>query len=386
MLIVLLLTSLIACTPASAHSYSVAYTKIDLFSSQTVIQFAIDDLSLIECIDGIDTNGDYVLDANELAQGQAKVAKWMDQNLIIKINGQPASLLQAQLTLNDDLPFKNEFKFWDSKGYEDHSISNVKIVTAKIQLKAVQPGETITVEDHFHESIPAQYGNFINILKDGQLQATTVLFQDMWSYTFKTALSSPNQPVNQTETLAHSGVDWLRFLKLGSQHILTGLDHLLFLLTLILLRMKIRDYAKIITSFTIAHSLTLALSVLGIITLPSKFVESMIALSIIYVALENLFFQKTAKYRWALTFLFGLIHGMGFADLLIEMHLPPKQLAESLLSFNLGIEITQLTLVALAFPLLWHWHKTRSYMSTFKLLNLFAVVTAFVWLIQRILA
>lgn len=380
----LLLTSLLICSPVSAHSYSVAYTKIDISSSQTSVQFAIDDLSIIECLEGIDLNGDYKLDANELAEGQAKIAKWIDQNLEVQINGQKESLLGAQLSLNDELPFKNDFKFWDDKGYDVHSIPDVKIVTAKITLEKIPPGESITIADHFHDSIPAQYGNFLNILNEGHLEETTVLFQNTWSYTYNT----PAQPSssNHTATPEHAKVDWLRFLKLGSNHILTGLDHLLFLLTLILLKMKIRDYAKIITSFTIAHSLTLALTVLGIIHLPSKFVETMIAVSIMYVALENLFFSKNAKYRWTLTFFFGLIHGMGFADLLMEMHLPPSQIAVSLLSFNLGIEITQLALVALAFPILWYWHKSRWYPSTFKILNMFAVVTALVWIIQRILA
>jgi hydrogenase/urease accessory protein HupE len=353
-------------------------------SSQTTVQFAIDDLSIIECVDGIDVNGDYKLDANELAEGQAKVAKWIDRNLEVQINGQKESLIGTQLSLDDELPFKNDFTFWDDKGYDVHSIPDVKIVTAKIVIDKISHGESITIADHFHESIPAQYGNFLNILNDGHLEVTTVLFQNLWSYTYKSS-AQPSSSSNPA-TPAHANVDWLRFLKLGSNHILTGLDHLLFLLTLILLKMKLRDYAKIITSFTIAHSLTLALTVLGIIHLPSKFVETMIAVSIMYVAIENIFFSKNAKYRWTLTFFFGLIHGMGFADLLMEMHLPPSQIAISLLSFNLGIEITQLTLVALAFLLLWYWHKSRWYPSTFKIVNLFAIVTAIIWIIQRILA
>jgi hypothetical protein len=84
--------------------------------------------------------------------------------------------------------------------------------------------------------------------------------------------------------------------------------------------------------------------------------------------------------------LFGLIHGLGFADLLIKMNLPHPQLVQSLLSFNLGIEITQLALVAVVFPFLWYWHKTRWYPSTFKVLNVFAVGIACIWLIERILA
>jgi hypothetical protein len=79
LVILLLLVTLIVCSPISAHSYSVAYTRIDVSASQTTLEFAIDDLSIIECIDGVDTNGDYILDANELLQGLAAVEKWLDQ-------------------------------------------------------------------------------------------------------------------------------------------------------------------------------------------------------------------------------------------------------------------------------------------------------------------
>ena len=107
---------------------------------------------------------------------------------------------------------------------------------------------------------------------------------------------------------------------------------------------------KIITSFTIAHSITLALATFSVVVLPSRLTESLIALSIAYVAAENLLDFRAMK-RYYITFLFGLVHGFGFSSVLREMDLPKSGLALSLFSFNLGVEIGQITFVLLIFPL-----------------------------------
>ncbi len=107
---------------------------------------------------------------------------------------------------------------------------------------------------------------------------------------------------------------------------------------------------KIVTSFTIAHSITLALATFSVVLLPSRLTESLIALSILYVAVENLLDFRAMK-RYYITFLFGLIHGFGFSSVLREMDLPRSSLALSLFSFNLGVEIGQITFVLLIFPL-----------------------------------
>ena len=109
---------------------------------------------------------------------------------------------------------------------------------------------------------------------------------------------------------------------------------------------------KIITAFTIAHSITLALAALDVIVLPGALVESVIALSIAYVALENLLPRYAASRRWAVSFLFGLAHGFGFSSVLREIGLPKENLLLSLLNFNLGVEAGQLTVVLLVVPVL----------------------------------
>lgn len=142
-----------------------------------------------------------------------------------------------------------------------------------------------------------------------------------------------------------------QFLLLGLKHIFTGYDHILFVISLLFGAKTIRNILSLVTAFTIAHSITLALATLDIVQLPGKFVESAIALSIIYVALINIF-NKDSKHQPWLAFGFGLIHGFGFAGILSEMRLDGNHLATSLLSFNIGIEIGQLLIVSLAFPII----------------------------------
>jgi hydrogenase/urease accessory protein HupE len=142
------------------------------------------------------------------------------------------------------------------------------------------------------------------------------------------------------------------FFLLGMHHILSGWDHLLFLLALLLRGGTILTLLKIVTAFTVAHSVTLALAVFDVVTLPSRLVESVIALSIAFVAAENLVPRRAFSARWAVSFCFGLVHGFGFSAALRELGLPSTGLATSLLAFNLGVEAGQAMVVAAAMPLL----------------------------------
>lgn len=131
------------------------------------------------------------------------------------------------------------------------------------------------------------------------------------------------------------------FFLLGIEHILGGLDHLLFLAALLIRAESWVAVLKVITSFTLAHSLTLALAVLGVVALPERLVEGAIALSVAYVALVNLLGRPEAGSRWGAAFLFGLVHGLGFSGVLREMNLPDQGVAWLLLQFNLGVEAGQ---------------------------------------------
>jgi hypothetical protein len=142
------------------------------------------------------------------------------------------------------------------------------------------------------------------------------------------------------------------FVRLGIEHILTGYDHLLFLLGLMLPGGGVLALAKIITAFTLAHSVTLSLAVLDIVVLPERLIEAVIALSIAAVAAENLFLRATVRHRWLVSFSFGLVHGFGFSTALREMGLPIHGLLLSLFAFNVGVELGQVVVGAVALPAL----------------------------------
>ena len=141
-----------------------------------------------------------------------------------------------------------------------------------------------------------------------------------------------------------------QYLKLGFTHILPkGLDHILFVLGLFLLSRKARPLLLQVTSFTIAHTVTLALSIYGLVSLPSSIVEPLIALSIVFVAVENVLTSELRPSRIGLVFAFGLLHGLGFAGVLSELGLPRSEFLPALISFNLGVETGQLAVIGLAF-------------------------------------
>lgn len=189
------------------------------------------------------------------------------------------------------------------------------------------------------------------------------------------------------------------YLAEGVWHIFIGIDHVLFLLTLMLpavlvyrqwhwqsidrLRPATIEMLKIVTAFSLAHSITLSLAVLEVITLPQRWVESAIALSVLLVALNNLKPVFSGS-RWWLAFVFGLVHGFGFANVLLDLGLSKMTLAVSLIGFNLGVELGQVVIVLLLFPLAYVLRDTRLYRGwAFKGGSLTAAALASVWLLER---
>jgi hydrogenase/urease accessory protein HupE len=152
------------------------------------------------------------------------------------------------------------------------------------------------------------------------------------------------------------------FVWLGVEHIFTGFDHVLFLLALLLVATGFADLLKIVTSFTLAHTVTLALATLGYVRLDVRLVESVIAFSIAWVAIENLVAQRHRR-RWLLSFGFGLVHGFGFSNVLREMAIPRNVLAWSLGSFNVGVEIGQVAIVAILWPAL-VWSRQQAWSTS----------------------
>jgi len=198
------------------------------------------------------------------------------------------------------------------------------------------------------------------------------------------------------------------FVREGIHHILIGYDHILFLLSLLLPAVWIRSRAvdprtgiahtrwmpstdlrgalgsvlKVVTAFTVAHSITLALAVFDIVQPPSRWVESVIAASVVLAALNNIR-PVISEARWKLTFVFGLVHGFGFAAALKDAGLAQGALAAPLVGFNIGVEVGQLCIVALVLPLAWALRGTRTYRGAFAGGSLAIATVASLWLVQR---
>lgn len=162
----------------------------------------------------------------------------------------------------------------------------------------------------------------------------------------------PSAPFSLTEVVAESPAHLVvaDYIQLGFEHILPkGTDHILFILALFLFSTRIKPLLWQVTMFTIAHTITLALSMKGLINLPANIVEPLIALSIAYAGLENIFAHGLHKSRLLLIFAFGLLHGIGFASVLSDFGMPDGAFAVALISFNVGVELGQIALIAIAF-------------------------------------
>jgi hydrogenase/urease accessory protein HupE len=184
-----------------------------------------------------------------------------------------------------------------------------------------------------------------------------------------------------------ASVAW-EFWLLGVEHILTGYDHLLFLLSLLLMALRFRDVVVLVTSFTVAHSVTLGLAALGVATLPARLVEPAIAASIVYVSLEDLWLLRRHVQprlpRAGLAFAFGLIHGFGFASALESAHLPRGSLVLALGTFNVGVETGQLLFCALMFAVLTQVRKTRAAPAILMGTAVCSALMGAVWLVARL--
>lgn len=192
-------------------------------------------------------------------------------------------------------------------------------------------------------------------------------------------------PTTSTTSTVNTSMSVGSFFFLGVEHIVTGYDHLLFLLVLILCGGNLIQLLKIITAFTLAHSITLAAAALNIITLPSVLVEAVIALSIAYVAFENLYPHFAISRRWTISFVFGLMHGFGFSSVLREIGLPQDNLIWSLLNFNLGVEAGQLAAVVLVLPVLFWLRKTAWEAKVVRIASAVVMGVGIALFIERIL-
>jgi hypothetical protein len=232
--------------------------------------------------------------------------------------------------------------------------------------------------------------------------AGTLVIHDSWPEVlgghFQTVMSArvPGQPSREfalgdgrheatVELSSATTTGWLSFIAMGAEHILSGPDHLLFLLALLALTRGFWPIAKIVTGFTIAHSVTLSLATLDVIDVPSRIVEPLIAATIVWVALENLLAPARTAQRWLIAALFGLVHGLGFASALTELGLPRAAMIRALIGFNVGVELGQLAFVAAVMPAVVWLAKPGRMGRLPQVLSMAVAAAGTFWLAERLL-
>ncbi|MBU8880966.1 HupE/UreJ family protein [Bacillus sp. FJAT-29790] len=362
-----------------AHPYSASYTTLNLTKSYTKMIYTLDELSVIELTNG-DLNHNGMLEQEEFDAVKDRLIEIIKENIMLKINGEEKSWISIESII------------LDRKGNDS------KLILSVIY-SPVSESQSISLKDHLYlGDTKTNYANLLTIHYGSQTSTAAIsgnhrtwamqLTEEDYAGLKQDDLAQPKMETNELEKTAqdmeNSTSGWLSFFKLGMNHILEGFDHLLFLFSLLIARQTFKQYAAVITSFTIAHSLTLTLTVLGWIDLSPKIVEPLIALSICYVAIDNLI-RKEVSHRWILTFVFGLVHGMGFADILKEMDIPKSELAVDLVSFNIGIETVQLAIVIVLLPLVGLLHRWKYSRRAVFIGSIMTLVLGAIWLVERVL-
>ena len=186
--------------------------------------------------------------------------------------------------------------------------------------------------------------------------------------------------------LSRTEIFWT-YLQLGFTHIIPlGFDHILFIVSLYILEPRLKPVLLQATAFTVAHSITLGLAMYGLIEPPSHIIEPIIALSILFVALENIITDRLNPWRVAIVFGFGLVHGMGFASALTSLGLPAKDYLGSLISFNVGVELGQVAVILLAWALVGRWAASKSWYKRRVVVPVSVIIglVAAYWTVERV--
>ena len=352
------------CSPAQAHKPSDSYLAISVQGRQISGQWDIA-LRDLDFAIGLDGNGDGALTWDEIRARHPQIVAYALQRLHLK-TAQGQCTLQAGEQLIDH--------------HTDGAYSVLRFTAA---CPGTAAPASLDIGYSLFADLDPQHKGLLKLTHDGETQ---------------TAIFDPDSP---RQTLSMAAPDRLAqfgaYVKHGIWHIWIGTDHILFLLSLLLpavllpglreqqasLRAAFIDVLKVVTAFTLAHSITLTLASLSLVSLPSRWVESAIAASVVLAALNNLFPLFRGR-RPVAAFVFGLIHGFGFASVLRDLGLPQSALVSSLFGFNVGVEIGQLAIVAVFLPLAWWLRKSWFYRQLFTWGSLAIALVAAIWLVERI--
>jgi len=305
---------------AFAHAVGVSSGEYRLDGKVLYGDIGMASRELARWLPAIDTDHDGSIAPAELAAGRDAVARALATGVIVEADARacPGSLDRA----------------WVLEG-EGGVVFQVRYTCPEVP-------DRLTLAAPILDALTPGHRHLARVFRSGKAQSK-VLDRSRATWTLDRA-----SPTSSSTAVARQ-LAW-SMLKLGVEHILTGADHLVFLLGLILVGGRLRSLVGAVSAFTLAHSITLALAAFSIFTPSPRLVEPAIALSIAYVGVENLYVEDASK-RWRITFPFGLVHGFGFAGALREIGLPHGQIPIALVSFNLGVEIGQLGVLSIALPL-----------------------------------
>ncbi len=348
-----LAAQLYAPPSAAAHLGRISYSDLSVEGAQVLyrLKFAA------HLAPGIDEGGESKVTRQQVLALEDDVEHWLTKGLRLGSGGRACPLSIENIIgpdRNDDL----------------------QVI---VLFECAAPVTSLRLTFEPFDATLGDYENIVSVRMDGR----------SWSYVFAPGsnfLKIGEEPLTSAAAGAEAQPGRFRsFLMLGIEHILEGYDHLLFLLALLLLGGSVARLAGIVTAFTVAHSITLSLAALDLVSLPPRPVEIVVALSIMYVAAENLVVTK-ADHRWVVTFLFGLVHGFAFAGILREAGLPAGGILVPLLAFNLGVEAGQCLVVVLVVPLLHLLLRGPRERPLQVLLSGLILVLAAFWAYQRTLA
>ena len=314
---------------ASAHEVGLSRGSYHAEGDALIAELAFARREIVKTLPATDANGDGDLDAREIAAAKDALKSAVVDRLVVTSDGAacPGEMVRAEPSDSDGLLIDARYRCAAGSG-------------------------AITVDHLFLEDLAFGHRHIAR-LPAGE---SPVLSRSARAIAIARGTKDVAPPLPASSSL-------LTMVRTGIEHILTGYDHLLFLLGLVLVGGRWKSIALAITAFTVGHSITLALAALDIWAPSPRIVEPAIALSIAYVGIEN-YFVKDADKRWRITAPFGLIHGFGFAGALREIALAKNEVPRALFGFNLGVELGQLAVMALALPLIFYarrkeWFRDR---------------------------
>ncbi|HEY2346840.1 MAG TPA: HupE/UreJ family protein [Xanthomonadaceae bacterium] len=338
--------------PVAAHKVGISRGEYRAEGSSLRADLMFARPELASTVPGLDTNGDGTVSAGELASGQAALVSTVVAGLQVSSGTERCrgELEHAELVAND--------------GVALHLHYLCTAAPAAFHVRMPMLAELSVGHRHLAEVEATA--------PTGAPASTQVVYE-----------SSPEFEIGAQPAMAGNQLAGSLFL-MGIEHILTGFDHLMFLFGVVLVAGRLRTLLLAVTAFTLAHSVTLGIATLGYWAPSPSVVEPAIALSIVYVGVEN-WFVRDASRRWMLTFPFGLIHGFGFAGALKEIALPTAQVPIALVSFNLGVEAGQILVLALVLPILF-WLRRRPWFERqgVRSASSLVAVSGLVWFFQRV--